>query len=317
MTPEPDGLRQVERELLVWLQQEEQQGQEGVARSTLAGVLVILDKLRGHCPLIAADVFTRGGQISGARGGALRQVLERHGIEPDRFLADGVTTRSAEKFRLLLEAWEWGRPLVALTDEERDGAVAKLEAIINAKVVEWLARQRLRVTAERGLSPVAWVRALLDSAHGRSGGRVEQHLVGAKLEFRLPELEVTRHAATAGDAQTDRPGDFAVGESALHVTAAPSESVIRRCIENARQGLIPVLLVPSEKIDGARMLADNAGEGDRIAILGIEEFIAQNIIEIAVERGMSFFEVLDGIVARYNERIEQSETDQSLRIDLE
>jgi hypothetical protein len=70
-------------------------------------------------------------------------------------------------------------------------------------------------------------------------------------------------------------------------------------------------------MEATRQLAENAGEADRITILSIEEFVAQNILEIAAERETPLFHVLNGIVELYNERIEQAETDQSLRIDLD
>src|SRR5271165_5804163 len=44
-------------------------------------------------------------------------------------------------------------------------------------VLDWLARQPLKINCDRQSSPLTWVSDILTKARGRSGGKVEQHLV--------------------------------------------------------------------------------------------------------------------------------------------
>jgi hypothetical protein len=77
------------------------------------------------------------------------------------------------------------------------------------------------------------------------------------------------------------------------------------------------LVIPRDTIERAKGLASAKPNLERrISFVAIEDFIAANIIELAGVEGSSFIVVLESILALYNERILQSETDKSLRIDL-
>ena len=156
-----------------------------------------------------------------------------------------------------------------------------------------------------------------DESKERSQGRVEQHLVGAKLETRLPYQDITEHPAFAADVQTGRTGDFVIGKIVFHVTAAPAPAVIEKCQDNLRVNLKPVLVVPRDRIERAKGLAGHyEGLEKRISFVAIEDFIATNIIELSGESDASFVDTFNAILDNYNRRIEQSETDRSLRIEL-
>jgi len=288
---------------------------EGHAKSTLAGTLTVLNRLAGRCPLTDADVFTSGGQLSGGRGAALFAVLKAYGV-PDGFLSDGVTTRSTEKFRRLLVALDYGRPLEGMSQEERAAIIQTLATRVTAQVATLLQRQHVTVTCDRRSSPLAWVEGIFSAVKDRSQGRVEQHLVGAKLEILLPGAKIGREAAAAADAQTGRSGDFRTSHSVYHVTAAPSRSVITRCKRNIAEGKHPVLLVPRATLERAKGLAEAQGIEGQVSVFAMEDFLAYNIVELADARNASFMAVLQQIVQVYNERIEEAETDASLRIEL-
>lgn len=289
---------------------------EGGARSTLAGAVVVLDKLRQQAPISREDILTANGQLVGGRGVALRNTLAHYG-ETRKFLADGVTTRSALKFESLAELLEWGSPMAGWETAEREVAVSQLVAPVLAQIDAYFLRRQMRVKLDLNDSPVTWVEQIFDVAQERSRGRVEQHLVGAKLQKRMPEQDISAHAAFAADVQTQRSGDFVLGNIVFHVTAVPALPVIEKCQDNLRQNLNPVLVVPRAKIERAKGLASATPELERrISFVAIEDFLATNIIEMAGVENSSFVEVLESIVELYNERINQSETDKSLRIDL-
>jgi len=299
---------QLEKQLVDWLRQ------HGKARTNLAAALVIVDKLTQKCPLSSDDLFTETGALKGGRSSSFRRVCKRHGL--GIFLRDGTTTRSSGYWRDLADRLNWGRGLARLTADERSAVLDRLLQIVKEKLAEWFKRQHLKITCDRQSSPLAWIEEILAVARDRSQGRVEQHLVGAKLEIRLPRAEIGRDSATAGDAQTGRPGDFRTGRSAYHVTAAPSSSVITKCKENIQEGLHPVLLVPRAKLERAKGLAQDQDLETQVSVLAIEDFVAHNIVEVAEDTGDDFMDVLRRIVSVYNERIQEAEVDKSLRIDL-
>jgi len=69
-------------------------------------------------------------------------------------------------------------------------------------------------------------------------GAVLQHLIGAKLQLRFPDIHIGRNAA---DLHTDYEGDFQVRTTAFHVTTVSLEKLISRCVENNRAGYRPVI----------------------------------------------------------------------------
>ena len=100
------------------------------------------------------------------------------------------------------------------------------------------------------------------------------------------------------------------------MTAAPSPNVIDKCKTNIAQGYHPCLLVTSDRLDAARQLASIEGVEDQITIFSIEHFVALNVMELADGEQTRFLEVLTRIVSTYNRRLEDVETDMSLRIEL-
>ena len=285
-----------------------------LSRNTIAVGIVILDSMRQKCPLEKSDIISRGGEIKGARSG-LPTTLAKYGIAG--FLKEATTRQVHQDGQRLLDALQYGKIFQDLAKHERDSALSDLIDMLLGEAGAWLARQHLRVLCNRQLSPGAWVGEILDVARGRSGGRVEQHLVGAKLAKAHPDADVPVHPGAAGDTQTHRAGDFQVGTTVYHVTAAPGEAVIRKCKANFQAGLHPVLLIPARERGRTEIRADDLGMSGRVTIMAIEDFFSVNIIELSGGQRQQFLEVLKGIVDEYNRRVEEAETDKSLKIDLE
>lgn len=285
-----------------------------VSRNTVAVGMVVLDHLRAACPVEREDVISSGGEIKGARS-RLRSVLLAYGV-PGIYLKEATTRQVHQDGQRLFESLDWGKLFVPLSEGERNTVLLELIDTLAIRARAWLERQNLKLTVDRNAAPATWVRSIVENAKQRSGGVVEQHLIGAKLQAAFPDITVANHPAHAGDQQTSRDGDFVLLPLVCHVTAAPSSSVIEKCAANIRAGQHPMLLVPQEKLATAYVLAEQQGIHNEVSIESIESFVAVNVMELAVRRKKSFYDIMREIVAIYNARLSQVETDQSLRIEL-
>jgi len=147
-------------------------------------------------------------------------------------------------------------------------------------------------------------------------GAVMQHMVGAKLDCALGPGKFQHNSFTTSDEQSGRKGDFFVGDVAIHVTTSPGEAAIQRCSDNLNDGHRPVLVRRQRGLTVAEALAENVDLGDRIDIFEIEQFIALNLYEMGKFVMEGRRAVLKDFVTRYNEIIDEVETDPSLRIEL-
>lgn len=303
----------VETTVANWLQSCVRKGK--IARNTYAVGLVVLNALRSKCPVSADEMFTDGHELKGARS-ALKRVLKKYDIDV-KYLKEATSRQAGPDGERLLQLLELGEPLAGLDPNARDAELMRGVEVLLEGIRGWFARKHLKIKCPRTKSPSAWIAAIIAAARGRSGGIVEQHLVGAKLAERFPGELIANHPGHAGDVQTSRNGDFQLGTTVYHVTAAPTEAVIARCGDNVEHGLHPYLLVPSDSVQAAKQLAKNAGLADDITITSIEDFVALNVIELAEGEQRKFIEVLSKIVDTYNDRLEEVETDRSLRIEVD
>jgi hypothetical protein len=205
------------------------------------------------------------------------------------------------------------------------------DGLLDFEVIEhwWIERVRryfasqpfkLKVDSSRSLRSI--VEELIEAAFARQRecpgtmvvGAVLQHLVGAKLELALPDVEVKHNGFAVADTPGDRKGDFLIGDTAIHVTTAPSEALVRKCCDNLAANLRPLIITTQAGAGGAAALAKNADVADRIEILEIEQFIATNVLEWSgfqlAQRPVTVRELVDC----YNRVIADCETDPSLKI---
>lgn len=285
-----------------------------VARNTVAIGIVVFDHLRKACPLSRDDVISQGGKVKGARSG-LANILEAYGI-PGSYLKEVTTRQGHQDGQRLFERFEWGKKLLKLNEVQREQMFLDLIDVLLNQATDWLKRQNLKLDIDRRQAPSTWVHMIVENAKQRSGGVVEQHLIGAKLQRRFKGIDIPNHSAHAGDRQTSRLGDFEILKLVYHVTATPSRNVIQKCAENIKVGLHPVLLIPTEQESKARILAQDEGIDKELSIISIEAFIAMNIIELATDENKDFFGVLKEIVEIYNKRLTEVETDLSLQIKI-
>ena len=228
-----------------------------VSRNTVAVGIVVLDQLRKTCPVLKEDVISPGGEVKGARSG-LGNTLEAYGI-PASYLHEVTTRQGHQDGQRLFEQFGWGNKLITLSIVERDLVLQELIDVLLNYATDWLKRQNLKLDLDRRHIPSIWIHTIVENAKSRSGGVVEQHLIGAKLERRYKGFDISNHPAHAGDRQTSRAGDFEISSQVYHVTATPFRSVIQKCAENIRAGLNPILLVPAEQENRAHVLAQDEG----------------------------------------------------------
>jgi hypothetical protein len=280
MDNQSDSNKQEAHQILAdWLDSRTRGGK--LSRNTIAVGIVILDRLRQRCPVTREDMISEGGEIKGSRAG-LGNTLEKYNI-PRSYLKEATTRQVHQDGQILLTSLEWGNKLCPLTEQERDSLLVELIGILTEYAYEWLKRQNLKLDIDRRQAPTAWIHTIVENAKTRSGGVVEQHLVGAKLERRYKNIQVSNYPAHAADVQTARDGDFTISQIVYHVTATPGRGVIQKCAANIRSGEHPILLVPGEQEYRAIALAQDEGIDKEVSIVSIETFVALNIIELATD----------------------------------
>jgi hypothetical protein len=205
-----------------------------LSRNTIAVGLVVIDHLRKSGTISKESVISLGGEIKGARSG-LGIVLDRYGV-PRLYLKEATTRQVHQDGQRLLEMLDWGEKLILLSEQDRDKLLLGLAQSLSEKALEWLKRQNLKLDIDRRQAPTTWIHLIVENAKSRSGGVVEQHLIGAKLERRFKDIIISNQPAHAADEQTAREGDFAISKNVYHVTASPGRSVIQKCASNIRAG---------------------------------------------------------------------------------
>ena len=163
-------------------------------------------------------------------------------------------------------------------------------------------------------------RQVRDREEGEPGatylGTVLQHLVGAKIELSLPGVQLNHFGASVADHVTGRAGDFQIEKTVIHVTTMPTEAIIEKCRQNLRANLSPLIITMSGRAPVARGIAEMAGVSDRIDILAAEQFLAANLHELSAFQIAAREATLRELIQRYNELIDQYETDPGLKIQL-
>jgi hypothetical protein len=179
---------------------------------------------------------------------------------------------------------------------------------------------KIKIDASKSLRSI--VADLIESAFTRQreslgmmiAGAVMQHLVGAKLEIALPKVKFDHHGFSVADAPGERKGDFFIGDTAIHVTTAPTEALIRKCCDNLSAGLRPLVITTQSGVGGASALAKNADVSDRVDILEIEQFVATNVYEWTAFQQTQRPLTVRQLIEAYNRIIDDYETDPSLKI---
>lgn len=175
------------------------------------------------------------------------------------------------------------------------------------------------------LSLRAAVRSVMEQAEIRqkqgSGTRFMStamlHLVGATLEVCMrPGAGLVHHNSSPSDQKPGRTGDFDIGDVSIHISTAPTESLIKKCSANIAAGRKPMIITGRKGLLLAEGLAENAGISALVDMIEFEQFIATNVHKLGKFKSNLRRIKLDEIVAKYNEIIAKHETDPSLCIEI-
>lgn len=295
-----------------------QQTKKLTTKGKLATILYVSALAKKHgLPLSAADWVTeRKGQVKGLGKTSVQAILKTYGVT--RILAEecGRTSRGSLGY---VEDY-----IAFLNDLHIEGMkdVAPVEAWWVNRIKDFFNSKPFTLKYDVSKSLRAIVRDLLAQAIKRQkenpgtmyAGAILQHLVGAKLSLVLPDGKVQSNGFSVADAVSERSGDFIIGEVIIHVTTSPGEALMRKCERNLQAGARPIIVTTYESMPGAESLANIQGIAGRVDILEAEQFIATNVYELSKFETAQRKLTVERLIAKYNEIIEDCETDPSLAI---
>ncbi len=289
----------------------------GPANGTIAATLILLERLKEKYDLdFEIHVAPGGAQIKGASGAAVATILSNFGETRPFAKEGGRTNRGGQgDIRPLFKSLA-PLKLDMLEPEDRNKVLTSFQTFLVERVRDFHNRQKIKLVFDSKLSTWQVIHDLLQfSQNEGKAGFVAQHLIGAKLQLRFPDVIVSNESASSADKPTNRAGDFSIGNTVFHVTVSPMDGVYKKCEENLKEGLKVYLIVPDGKLIGARQNAEQYCTG-QIAVESIESFISQNIEEISMFASDMLKYSIVRLVKLYNDRVNAVEVDKSLMIEL-
>jgi hypothetical protein len=271
-------------------------------------------------PLDANTLLTaQGGQVLGLGKAAVQKILAKNGI--NRVLAEegGRTSRGSIDNM---------RSYSAFLNETfaASGAIDLdyVEQFWISEVLGFFAGKPFKLRLDGAISLRRMIRSLMVQAEDRQKsspgtmyhGTLMQHLCGAQLDLVLGVGKFSHNGSNVSDQKPDRTGDFDIGDVSIHVSTSPGEALIRKCAANIDAGRRPLIVTTRKGVPMAEGLAENASIAERLDVIEFEQFIAMNLHELgqfeADQRRFKISELID----RYNEIVQEFETDPSLKIEL-
>lgn len=302
---------------------EAQRTDTGVNRNVMTVGLIMCEHMMEHFPLAESSWFT-GTQVSLLGGSRITKILARHGEARTLASEGGRTSRGSQELARSFEAAVNESPVADTLAEASMQARTDVVNLLQAAMVErirtdFFDRQRLQIEYRSHEPTSAVISQLLDAASRRGGnatGAVAQHVVGAALCLHYPSAGIENHSYTTADEQTGRVGDFVVGGTALHVTTAPGEALMRKCEANLARELFPIVLTLKERVAAAEGLAGNFSIADLISVRDIVEFVS-DAVDISARYVRSQMATrLRELLDAYNTRVAAAEPDPSLQVEI-
>jgi hypothetical protein len=281
------------------------------------GLVVTQTAQEKGLPIDPEDLRTgEGGQVAGLGKAAVQSILAAHGIQKVLAEEGGRTSRgSLGAMKLYVQA------LNALNEA---GTLDLEEALAwwIHRVHAHFASEGPKFNFDTGKSLRANIQDLLaqaaelQAAGGGTNyvGAMLQHLVGAKLDLVLGQGKLTHHGFSVADHSTARSSDYQVETVAIHVTTHPSEALARKCAENLKAGLKPVIITLGDAVEPAQYLLNTAGIPDRVDVLDAGQFLTANVYERSFFKAAECRVTLTALLQRYNAIVAQCETDPSLLV---
>jgi hypothetical protein len=270
-------------------------------------------------PLYPEDLRTEeGGQVAGLSRSGVQSILGQFGIT--RVLAQEGGRTSRGSLGLMKSYVEM------LNAAHADGC-----ADLNLAMSWWIEKVQRHFASEGPkfeFDPARSVGANLDQLFAKveelqrdSGGTnyvgaMLQHLVGAKLDIVLGAGTIQHHGFSVADGATSRSADFEIDGIAIHVTTSPSEALIAKIGANLGSGLKPIIVTLGGSVEGARFLLNKSEWNGRVDVVNAREFLVANVYERSFFQAVQCKETLVRILARYNDIVDECETDPVLKVRL-
>ncbi len=259
-----------------------------------------------------------GGQVIGLGKAGVQKILEAHGINKVLAEEGGRTSRGSLG---MMEAYVG---LLNALHQQGKLDISSVEAWWIKKVRLHFAAEGPKLNFDSGQSITANVQDLVNQAkaiQSNSGGTnyvgaMLQHLVGAKLDLVLGMGKIKHHGFSVADHSTDRQGDFQINSVAIHVTTHPNEALVRKCGENIKHGLKPLIVTTSEGVGGAAFLLRNSELLNRVDVVDCTQFLTVNLYERSLFMVAECKITLTKLLERYNQIVEECETDPVLRVNI-
>ena len=271
-------------------------------------------------PLKPDDFLTENkGQVAGLGGGNLKKILKEFGIVQTLASEGGRTSRG--NMGLMIKYIEFLNTL-------------NIKETINFDIIEqfwaeqvqgYFRNQPFTLSSDTSQTIAASLDELFEQARKRQKqnpgtqylGMVLQHLIAAKLSLILPQDRLHIYGVSVADSSTERSGDFVISNTVIHCTTAPNEQLIKKCKANIRGGCLPIIITIFDRVKNAYDLAIDAGISGRIEVWDIQQFLSSNINEHGLFDEQRRTTKLADIIERYNQIIDNNETDPSLKIEFD
>ena len=286
----------------------------------LCVALVVTETARERgLPIDPEDLRTNeGGQVAGLGKAAVQKIIEAHDITKVLAEEGGRTSRGSLG---LMEAY------VAVLNQLHRAKTLDLDEALAwwiLKVRSHFASEGPKFHFDPGKSLRANINDLLDQAaelQATGGGTnyvgaMLQHLVGAKLDIVLGRGKIHHHGFSVADHSTDRKADYQIEAVAIHVTTHPTEALVRKCADNIKAGLKPLIITLGEAVRPADFILKTFELNDRVDVLDAAQFLTVNVYERSFFKAAECKVTLAALLARYNAIVDECETDPSLRIKL-
>ena len=276
-----------------------------------------MENLRGTIDLNIESHKTAGSdQLRNATKPNVQKILARFGEERVLLQEGGRTNRGLMTNLAPLLDGLHNIDFINLEEGDKDMAIEAMQSFLADRARDLFNSDKISFQYKSDISSREIVNSILKAAQERQKiGQVSEYMVGAKLALRFPSYDIRNSAASAADEQTDEHGDFQINDCVFHVTASPNRGHYEKCGRNLSNGYRVFLLVPDDKLPGARqIIMDEIGEG--VSVESIQSFVSQNIEELSEFAGDKVAKSIRSLLKKYNERVDEVETDLSLQIEI-
>lgn len=304
-------------ERLSQFQRDKQITSKGRLSSVIQFTRLVMNK---KFPLNADDFKTGSeGQVAGLGGGNLKKILSEHGIEKKLSSEGGRTSRGSmglmKDYVSFLNDW-YTQQSVNLFEVENYWA---------EEIRKFFNNQPFILSSDMSRTIRANIDDLFDQARKREQenpgtrylGVVLQHLVAAKIRVIMPNVPIEIHGASVADESTERAGDFVIDKTIIHCTTMPGDLLMRKCKNNIRAGLSPVIITIYERMNTTISMLEDNGINGRVEVFEIQQFLSSNVMEHSGFQIGKRNTALSDIIAEYNKIVNSVETDPSLRIEFD